>query len=220
MRIGAVDAQEPDGGIAPEHVPGAAGRAGAVETSNAAVELHAPLLRNRKRERAVRAVEAADVVCAAAIAVDLGVESVDRRHRLREPLDPRRARAPRLRVSQRREIRPRGFLRGGCWIMKDLGENLRGGIPQRRGVGHALGVRHRDRKQPGDSSRARTHYILTIPAHHDTPPRPTSLYIKVTHAPYTNLTNGNIILNRKRVLRKRYAPAPAIGQKHKCSHNR
>ena len=37
-------------------------------------------------------------------------------------------------------------------------------------------------------------------------------YTTVTRAPYTNLTNGNIILNCKWVLRKRYAPAPAIGQ--------
>ena len=158
MRIGAVDAQEPDGGIAPEHVPGAAGRAGAVETSNAAVELHAPLLRNRERKRAVRAIEAADVVCTAAIAVDLAVEAVDRRQRLREPLDARRARTPRLRVSQRREIRPLGFVRGGWLIANGLGEDLRCRITQRHGVGHALRVRNRDRKQPGDNGRSGTHY--------------------------------------------------------------
>ena len=37
-------------------------------------------------------------------------------------------------------------------------------------------------------------------------------YTTVTRAPYTNLTNGNIILDCKRVLRKRYGFAPAIGQ--------
>ena len=116
----------------------------AVVASDSTVDLQPPLLRQRNRKRAVCAVEAADVISSAAIAVDLGVKSVDRRHRLREPLDARGARTPRLRVSQRREIRPFGFVRGGCLITKGLGENLGGGIPQRRGVGHALGVRHRD----------------------------------------------------------------------------
>jgi len=89
-------------------------------------------------------------------------------------------------------------------------------MPARSSVAGAerngLGVRHRDRKQRSNNGRSGTHYILTIPAHQDTPPRHTPLYIKVTHAPYTNLTNGNIILDCKRVLRKRYGFAPAIGQ--------
>jgi len=116
----------------------------AVVASDSTVDLQAPLLRQRNRKRAVCAVEAAAVICSAAIAVDLGVESVDRRHGLREPLDARRGRTPRLRVSQRREIRPLGFVRGGWLITKGLGENLRGGITQRRGIGHTLGVRNRD----------------------------------------------------------------------------